>query len=161
MFTLFDLFRLASMIGGAALLGALGWRHMGIVGCVVGIPVGWILGGLIGQLPFIIGLTWIARRLQQQTNDELLDELHSGRCPTPNLHLLELGRRGYDIQRELPFIHNLLSSDDMNQRMKGWVVLTSAFPEFVEQIPDYNPTAPTEDCRINCRPLADAVGIDE
>jgi hypothetical protein len=156
MFTLFDLIRLLAIVGGAAVLGIIGWDKLGIVGCAIGIPVGLILGGMIGQLPLMIGLKWMSRRFDRMTDDELLAELHDTNCFTPNVHLLELSRRGYDIQRELPYVHSLLASTEMHRRTAGWAALTSAFPDLADKIAGYNPTAQTDDCQMKCKPLLDA-----
>ncbi len=141
------------MFGGAACVGILGWNSFGIIGCAIGVPVGLILGGLLGQIPLVVGLNWISRRFDRLTNDELLAQLHDANCCTPNLHLLELNRRGYDIRRELPHVHSLLVSPDMNRRTKGWAALISAFPEMVDIIPGYNPTTSTSECQETCKTL--------
>jgi len=156
MFTLFGLIRLLGTVGGATLLGAVGWKTFGVLGCVVGIPLGFILGATIGQLPLIVIMNGMSRRFDRMTNEQLVDELHEPECLTPNLLLLELNRRGYDIQRELPFVQSLLASDEMRRRTAGWAALTSAFPERVGRIPGYNPTAPTDECQAKCKPLLNA-----
>jgi len=119
MFTMFDLIRLLTIVCGAVLLGIFGWNQFGIIGCATGIPVGLLLGALLGQLPLWIRLKWISRRFDRMTDDELLAELHDANCFTPNIHLLELKRRGYDIRLELQHIHALLTSPEMNKRTVG------------------------------------------
>lgn len=75
-----------------------------MIGCAIGAPLGLLFGGIVGQLPIIIGLKLISRRFDRMTTNELVAELHDSHCMTPNLLLLELDRRGYDIQVELPFV---------------------------------------------------------
>ncbi|MCA8999070.1 MAG: hypothetical protein KDA80_18865 [Planctomycetaceae bacterium] len=156
MFTFFHLIQLLAIVGGAALLGAIGWDIFGILGCVVGIPLGFLLGAILGSLPLILGLKWISRRFDRSTDEQLVDELHDPTCLTPNLILLELKRRGTDIQRELPFVLSLLASDDMHRRTAGWAALNPAFPELVGRIPEYRPTATAAECQAKCQPLVEA-----
>ena len=156
MFTIFELMRLLAMMGGAAVLGIIGWDKFGIIGCAIGIPVGLIIGGMLGQLPLVFGLKWMSRRFDRMTDDDLLSELHDADCFTPNIHLLELNRRGYDIRRELPHVHALLASSEMHRRTAGWAALTSAFPDLADTIGGYNPTAPSAECQKKCEPLLDA-----
>ena len=117
------------------------------------VALGLILGWLLGQIPLTVGLQLIAFRLDRLTIDELVGELHHVDCPTPNLHLLELRRRGYDILRELSFVHTLLTSTDMNRRSKGWAAVRSAFPDCVETIAGYDPCATALDCQEKCKAL--------
>jgi hypothetical protein len=156
MFTLFNLIQLLAIIAGSALLGVIGWNKFGMAGCVVGVLLGFTLGAVVGQLPLIVILKWMSRRFLRMTNEQLVAELRSSACVTPNIVLLELNRRGYDIQHELPFVLSLLASDEMHRRAAGWAALTSAFPEIVDRISDYNPTASTADCQLKCRGLLDA-----
>ena len=156
MFTLFDLIRLIAAVGGAVVLGSTGWNTFGILGCVVGIPIGFVLGAMIGQMPLIVCLKWMSRRFDRMTDEQLVGELHDPACLTPNILLLELNRRGSDIQCELPFVQSLLASDEVHRRTSGWAALTSAFPELVGRIPGYNPTATTAECKAKCKPLLNA-----
>ncbi|MEM1071158.1 MAG: hypothetical protein AAGI63_19790 [Planctomycetota bacterium] len=156
MFTLFDLIRLLVTVGSAVVLGSTGWSMFGLVGCIVGVPCGLMLGAAIGQLPLIIGLKWLSRRFDRMTDQQLVDELHDPACLIPNLLLLELRRRGCNIDRELPLVQSLLASDEISRRTAGWAALNSAFPELVGRIPGYNPTSTTAVCQAKCKPLLTA-----
>ena len=156
MFTLFELIRLLAMVGCAIAFAILAGRDFGISGCVAGATAGLFFGAVVGQLPLTLALYWMSRRFRRMTDDELLAELHDANCLTPNLHLLELKRRGKEIQRELPYIYLLLASTDMRKRTMGWAALTSVFPELVSSIRGYNPTDPTDECQTKCKPLLNA-----
>ncbi len=156
MFTLFDLIRLLAIVAGTVTLGLAGWNTFGFVGCAVGVPVGFIFGAIIGQLPLIVILKCMSRRFDRMTDEQLVDKLHDPACLIPSILLLELNRRGSDIQRELPFVQSLLASDEMHRRTAGWAALTSAFPELVGRIPGYNPTATAAECQAKCQPLLNA-----
>jgi hypothetical protein len=153
MFTVFDLIRLLAMLLGAVVLGVFGWHKLGVIGTLLGVPVGLVVGGMLGQLPLIVLLKSMSRRFEKMTNDELLAELHDPTCFTPNVHLLELNRRGYEIRRELPYIHSLRTSTESHRRTAGWAALTSVFPELVDLIDGYNPTASTVECQTRCKAL--------
>ncbi len=153
MFTLFNLIRLLTIVGGVFALGSLGWNTLGILGCVIGVPIGFVFGSIIGQLPLVVVLKWMSRRLDRMTDKKVVNALHDPACPTPNIFLLELNRREIDIQCELPFVQLLLASDEMHRRTAGWAALTSAFPELVGRIPGYNPTATAAECQVKCKPL--------
>jgi hypothetical protein len=153
MITLFDLIRWLAMVVSAVVLAAFGWGQFGILGGLIGFPLGLILGWLLGRIPLTVGLQLIAFRLDRLTIDELVAELHHVDCPTPNLHLLELKRRGYDVLRELSVVHTLLTSTDMNRRGKGWAAIISAFPDCVETIAGYDPCATALDCQEKCKAL--------
>ncbi len=160
MFTLFDLIRLLAMGGGAVVLGAIGWNALGMPGCIIGVPLGFAAGAIIGQLPLIVGLKWMCRRFDRMTDEQLVNELHDPACLTPNIILLELNRRAFDIQRELPFVQSLLASDETHRRTAGWAALTSAFPELVVRIAGYNPTETATECQAKCKSLLDATEQD-
>jgi hypothetical protein len=156
MFTLCDLIRLLAIVGGTVVLAVTGWNTFGVVGCIVGVPLGFLFGAIIGKLPLMVALKWMSRRFDSMTDEQLVAELHNPACLTPNVLLLELKRRGADIQRELPFVQSLLASNEMHRRTAGWAALTSAFPELVDRIPGYNPTATVADCQAKCKPLLHA-----
>lgn len=153
MFTCFHLIQLIAPLFGAIILGGYGWDNFGIVGCAIGIPSGLVLGGLVGRLPLYIAFKFLALRMGRMSDDELISELRDPTCLTPNVHLLELNRRGYDIRGELPSIHSLLASESVDRRTSGWAALTSAFPDLIEKVPGYSPTAPADDCGQRCTPL--------
>lgn len=153
MLTLFELLRWTLAVVGMLVLGSFGWNSLGFIGAVIGLPIGLVFGAMIGQVPLFLCLYWMAQRLNRMTEEQLLDELHAPSCPTPNLLLLELRRRGYDIYRELEYVHGLLASREVRQRTAGWAALNSAFPELVDRVSGYSPSASWEQCQANCRLL--------
>lgn len=156
MFTVFDLIRLLAILVGSLLLGTIGWNKFGVIGCILGVPFGFVIGAIVGQLPLIVVQKCISRRFDRMTNDQLIGELHSPTCLIPNILLLELNRRGYNIQTEIPFVQRLLVSEEMHRRTAGWAASTSAFPELVGRIPNDNPTATAADCQLASSGLLDA-----
>ena len=156
MLTLFDLLRFFATLGGGTVIGIYGFAKLGVVGILIGVPVGLILGGITGRLLFIVALRLMCREFDGLTDAEMVSRLHEADCLTPNLHLLELRRRGYDISKELPHVHSLLTSPQLDRRTAGWAALTSAFPDLVDIIKGYDPTAGTDDCQKYCKPLLDA-----
>ena len=154
---MFTLFELLGFIGGTMLGATYGWKWLGLIGLILGGAGGFLAGGIVGRLPLIISLNVLLRKLQAMTNEELRRHMRDNDCLTPNIVLLELDRRGEDIVEELPFVCSLLTSDDRSRRTFGWAALTSAFPDYVQKIPGYNPTASISTCRDKCKPLTDAI----
>src|SRR5687768_11937425 len=108
MFTLFHLLELVGF-GVGLVLGMVGGAGLfGIAGGLGGAVVGGLLGFIIGRIPLVLGLFWLARDLTSQSTAELRSDLHSSKCLTLNLVLLELRRRGEDIRCELPVVMDLL-----------------------------------------------------
>ena len=157
MFTAFDLIRLLATVVGAYVLGRFGWHRFGIIGGVLGVPIGLILGRLLGQLPLVIAIKFVSRDFDRFTDAELLAKLHHADCLIPNLYLLKLKQRGYDIRQELPYIQSLLASTEIHRRTAGWAALNSVFPDLVVRIKEYAPTATTVECQEKSKPLLDAM----
>jgi hypothetical protein len=153
MFTLFHVIRLVGMAFGMALGLSWGVRLLGPVGGVLGAIAGGLLGLLVGRLPELLALCLIARDLRGKSENELRESLHRADCPTPNCVLLELRRRGVDIEAELPVVLEMLVAEDMGRRSHGWAALTSAFPEQARQIAGYRISDPVEECRRKIEPL--------
>jgi hypothetical protein len=153
---MFVLIRSLAIGAGVIAGGSIGWNRFGILGCVAGALIGFLSGAVIGQLPLLVGLKRMSRQFDRMTDEQLSEYLHDRECLATNLVLLELDRRGSDIQRELPFVHSLLASDEVQRRTRGWAALMSAFPELVGRVPGYSPTATTAECRAKCEPLLNA-----
>jgi len=155
MFTLFDMLRLFGFLGGAALGARIGFLGYGVFGAIIGGATGLTLGGIIGQLPILLVLRMRVRQFRGMTNDELRTLLHNEDCITLNVVLLELKRRGADIENELGFVCSLLTSSEMSRRVTGWAALTSVFPSVANKIPDYSPARPVEQCRRDGNVISD------
>lgn len=147
MFTIFHVFVLFGLAAGAAAGGILAAKYLGWTGRILGTLVGAWVGGIIGNIPYLMTLKWIAREILKKSTDELRAELHDGKCLTPNLLLLELNRRGEDIRGELPLVLEMLTSEDTTRRGPGWAALTSAFPELSRRVKNYRVNDSVEVCR--------------
>jgi hypothetical protein len=158
MFTLFHLLALVGLSCGAALGGSAGWGMFGVVGAVVGSIAGAVAGFAVGHIPLLIVGRSLAKDLGKKTSDELRAHLHSRECLTPNCVLLELRRRGEDIQRELPVVLDLLVSEEVGKRSLGLAALTSAFPELAERLRDYRIGDSVEECRRKTEVLRQTSG---
>src|SRR5262245_9696484 len=125
MITLFNVLALVGMGLGFGIGMSVGAKHFGVGGGVIGAILGGCSGLIIGRIPGILVLRSIARDLMSMSSDELRAYLHGPRCPTPNFVLLELKSRGEDIRRELTVVVELLRSEDVDRRGRGWAALTS------------------------------------
>jgi hypothetical protein len=147
MLTLFDILPLCGACIGLALGATGGAGLLGTPGGVIGAVVGCAVGFVAGRLPFLLRLRRLSRDLAAKSTAELRADLRNPNCPTPNLVLLELRRRGEDIRAELPVVLDLLASEDFGRRGTGWAALTSAFPELAVSLSDYRLDDPVEECR--------------
>jgi hypothetical protein len=147
MFTLFHVFVLAGALFGFSIGLSIGAKLFGVVGGIIGALAGGYLGVVVGRIPEALVLRPLVRHLKAKSTPELRAQLHSPKCLTPNVVLLELQSRGEDIRQELPVVLDLLVSEDTGRRGHGWAALTSAFPELVEQIRDYRIGDSIDECR--------------
>lgn len=147
MFTLFHLFVLVCAVVGFAHGLFFGVKFFGIFGGFLCALAGGYLGVVLGRIPEWVTLRSLIRNLNLMATPELKTLLHGPNCLTPNVVLLELRRRGEDIRHELPVVLDLLVSEDVARRGKGWAALTSTYPELAAQVQDYRVADPVEECR--------------
>ena len=147
MFTLFHVIVLVGLASGAMLGARVGSVLFGTVGGVIGGIVGAVAGIIVGRVPDLLALRLLTRDLRVKSTAELRAYLRSPDCLTPNCVLLELRSRGEDIQCELPFVLDLLASENVGRRCFGWAALTSAFPDLVDQVRDYRIGDSVDECR--------------
>lgn len=156
MITIFHMIELYAVIGGAVLGFFAGRWCFGVVGGVVGAVLGLIVGHRLGVIPWRLAIRKTLVDLSPKSTDELHAMLRDEDCFIPNFVLLELARRGEDIQQELPVVLEMLESDHPSRRGFGWAALTSAFPELAKKISNYRPNQSPEICRKKMEPLRKA-----
>jgi hypothetical protein len=152
-FTIYDLFFLAAICAGIGVGGAAGAELHGMVGGAAGALAGGWIGFLVGRLPELLVLNWLASSLTTVPADELRDFLHDPDCHIHNLVLLELQRRGENIHQELGGILDMMAANDVSRRGLGWAALNSAFPDLARQLGDYSVGDSAEECRRKIRQL--------
>ena len=156
MITIFHFLFLIGLIAGVIVGASSGWHRFGVLGVIPGVVVGVLAGGIIGWLPGYLAILIPSLRYEFMSTVELKKQLHESGSLI-NFILVELRRRGEDVNTELPFVQNFLTSSQMFERTAGWAAFISAYPELIPQIPNYNPTDSTEICRKNCEPLKELV----
>ena len=156
MFTLFDCLRFMGALLGLGLGTRLGWECLGPVGAGLGAVVGCVIGSIVGQVPAkFIG--WVIdRELGRLPTDALRAAVRDCSWP-PNTVLIELLRRGEDVDPELPIVLDLLADEDYFRRGFGWGALSSVWPELVARIPGYRVYATPEHCRQQVAALRSAI----
>lgn len=147
MWTVYHLLRFVSIYAGCVFGVTTGVEWFGVIGGVVGAIAGGFLGSVVGNLPEFFILRSISRDLRRKSTGELREYLHKQGGPAPNILLLELKRRGEDINSELPIVLDLLESEEKGLRSHGWAALASAFPELAQEIRDYRIGGSVDDCR--------------
>jgi hypothetical protein len=154
MVTIFHVLTLLAVVGSAALGATAGWHFFGVLGAILGALAGLLAGALIGQVPLVAGMLMVGRRYEKMATEELREHLHAGECAAPNLVLLELCRRGENIEEELPLLQQMLTSEDVQQRTRGWAALRSAFPDRATQMAGYSPFGTIDECRKHTEALS-------
>jgi len=154
MFTLFDVLELVGPLAGAA-VGVIVGLRFGTGGAVVGAVLGVVVGRLVGKLPTFVMLKSLHCSLSKKSTEHLRADLRAERCLIPNVILLELSSRGENIMQDLPVVLDLLESEDRSRRGFGWAALTSAFPELVHRISDYQIYDTVDECRRKTQGLRD------
>ncbi len=137
MFTVFHLFILLGIGAGIALGLDGGAKLFGLAGGFAGAAVGGYTGFIAGRLPEFLVLRSLSESLALKTSDQLRSCLRGPDCQIPNVILLELQRRGEDVRGELEVVLDMLVSEDLAQRGRGWAALTSAYPQWAGRLGDY------------------------
>jgi hypothetical protein len=158
MITIFHVLWLTAICLGLVLGAVAGAKLLGVFGAIVGGIAGGYLGFVVGRVPWFLALRFVARKFEKNSTAELRAELHSPQCMILNCLLLELRRRGEDIQQELPVVLDCLVSKSEARRGFGWATLTSAYPELAAQIRDYCIKDSMEECRRKTEILRHVAG---
>ena len=156
MFTFFDVMTVLMPIAGVLAGVAIG-SFLGIVGSICGGVIGFVFGLVAGRLPLILVLRSIRQGLSRQSTDSLRQLLRRGDSPVPHLVLRELASRGEDIRSELDVVLQLLESDSVAQRRRGWMALKAAYPALAAKAAGYHPRASADQCNLKTKMLREMV----
>ena len=85
--------------------------------------------------------------LNGKSNEQLRQMLRDPECKIPQLVLLELGVRRQNMEQELPVVLEMLVSPVMERRRRGWLTLSSVFPERAKVISDFRIDDSVEMCK--------------
>lgn len=145
---LLDLLCMIGVLSGTLVGSVLGYEHFGMWGAVgAGLGSLWLCWRLALFLQ-LQELRSVKRLFRTRTTEDLCSDVTGRRCLMLNFTLLELRSRGVDIAPFLDVVLELLDSEDPWDRSRGWAALSSAYPEWAANIPDYQPRYGTEkDCR--------------
>jgi hypothetical protein len=149
MVTLSDLLlKIMLPISGLAAGASTGQSYLHWPGAIVGAVMGFILAVYLGLLLDRIYVRLIARSFQCQWASFSTSELRKQLATTltPNFLLLELKRRGEDIDKDIIPILAMLESEVPFRRTLGWAALLSAFPYLVKLLGGYKPTHSVSEC---------------
>jgi hypothetical protein len=152
-FTAFHFINLVAICLGLALGAAGGAKLFGSTGGLIGALIGGYAGFILGGLPEWLVFRSLALALARESADELRSFLRSPNCQIPNLVLMELASRGEDITGELNVVLDLLESEDVAQRGRGWAAMISAFPEVAAKVRNYRIGGSVAECREQIAPL--------
>jgi hypothetical protein len=139
MLGLLDLLCLVGTVTGVTVGSVLGFEHFGVWGAVGGgLASLWLCSRLVAFVR-LQELILIKRSFRNRSTGSLYAEVVERRCLMLNFTLLELRSRGVDIAPLLLVVLDGLESEDAGNRARGWAALSSAYPEWAENIRDYQP----------------------
>jgi hypothetical protein len=104
---------------------------------------------LIGVVVVVSGY-FVVRRLESmsgKSTEELKAILNSSNWTYYRNALVELHRRGEDINELVVPILNLLISESKSQRIGGWMILRQLYPDLASRVSDFKPQETPEICK--------------
>ena len=122
MFTLFDLFELIAAVAGIALCATVGYTWFGWIGAIPGGAIGYVIGLIVGRLPFMITFHILKRDLKRCDVATLRSRLDS-QYFIAHLIITELVVRGEPVESFRDYVSELLRSDSSDKRRFGERVL--------------------------------------
>ncbi len=156
--TLFHLFEWGGAAFGLTLGANIGYTEYGWVGGILGALVGAPMGWLLGRVPYSVGRLWLHRVLARETVDELRARLKDRVMYSLYVPVMEeLRQRGADVRRELPVATTLLAAETAWERHHGWQLLRCFFPDVAATIPDYDPAQPAAQCRAKVASIRSSI----
>ncbi len=144
--TLFDMFQVMGIGGGAWLGIQTGSRVFWVAGAVVGGIIGLVIGQTVGLSPWY--LFWVVIRLHDKmtSTQRLREKLRTEYYIAERL-IAEMVVRGEPAESFWPYVLSLLNSDSFFERAAGWENLKIWFPRIAKEIEGYNPQSPATICR--------------
>jgi hypothetical protein len=135
-------------ITGLAAGAMSGQTYLSWPGAIAGGLAGFILAIYLGRYLNYIYTLWVARSFQRKWTSFSTSELRSQLATTltPNFLLLELRRRGEDIDQDVYPILVMLESEAPFRRVLGFAALLSAFPYLAKLLGGYNPAHSVSEC---------------
>lgn len=91
--------------------------------------------------------------MRGKSSEELRAILRSSEWLFYRNALVELRRRGEDIENEVTPVLNLVISDAKRQRIAGWIILRELYPDLAARVPDYKPHEAADACKEKMRKI--------
>ena len=155
MITIFHLFVFFGMVAGCVFGIRFGTRLIGWPSGVIGAVLGACAGFVVGKLPLALGLALLRFQLERSSVADLKLRLQTEYFIS-HLIIAHLVVRGEPVDYFRDYVFSLLHSDIADKRRFGWHNLNIWFPELAKRIEDFNPVAPTADCRKKLESIEDA-----
>ena len=111
MFTIFDLFELIAKVGGALVGLMYGLQHFGVIGAILGTPIGFIAGVVVGRVPYAIGKWFADHQFRKLSNEALLLRIAPDHFIELPFVLHEMARRSMDLELARQPIVEMLEAD--------------------------------------------------
>ncbi len=128
MFTLFHVFELiGAVIGGVSGL-VFGQKAFGWIGALLGGPLGFYVGLVVGRLPYSVVFAWMRRDLKKCDTPTLKSRLQREFFLSQFI-IAELVVRGEPVEQFKQYVLSLVQSDSSDKRRFGEQNMRIWFPE--------------------------------
>ena len=106
-----------------------------------------IILGIVGVMIFAVVSFRRWNSLRSRSTEELRAFLRSGDWTYYRNALIELRRRGLDINGENRQVIRMLMAESPFRRQAGWMILREIYPDLAAKVPDYNFRDSDETCK--------------
>ena len=130
MFTIFDFIKLIGAVVGAIVGGCYGYQVFGWLAAIIGVPLGFVVGMFIGNLPWAASSAWMRFNLKR-CNTEKLKERLQHEYFVSHLLIAELVSRGEPLEQFRGYVTSLLHSNSSAERQFGEGTARIWFPELL------------------------------
>lgn len=113
-----------------------------------------------GAALFLLLYSMDRRRWAKKSREELVHGVNGEDYRLWKACLVELRRRGEDIEPFMPRLLRALVAESPSKRAAGKITLSALYPEIKPLLKDFSPTADAAACRAQMTPLLAMFGID-
>ena len=145
--TLSELLLAIGIISGLFIGARFGFDHYGIYGAIFCGLIGPFLGYQIAKIPEYIYLGLTKYRIRKKSDEALFQALNPEMWQEIDYVFDELKRRKLDLDSRTSVLYELMKSNEIHKRFKGFFTFKKIFPESISCLGDYSPFEPSNICK--------------